>query len=353
MEQFTSATLIERKLGTFCRTVRFRPGDVLRKAGHHYTDMYWLTEGELDVALEGVAARFMLGAESPVGEISFLRGCPATATVTARTAGAAIVLDDPTLLHLGESEPAWTASLLRYLATVADERTSTNLTFVSSGASPGPGIVAIHLCRSPEMIQKAQRLRYEVYCEELGRTSPHADHARRIITDPLDAFAHTFIALEGDEPIATLRGNLSAEGSVGILEELYGMRNSPRHPAATSICTKFVVKKAKRGGPAALKLVAAMVRFGLRHGVEECYIDSIPALVHYYKALGFRVTGEAFFHRENGPSLPMMVNVTRHGARLSKDFTARGYLRFYLTAQTIKLWDRGKSAATIRPWRRQ
>jgi hypothetical protein len=314
--------------------------------------MYWLTDGEVDVALDGAPARFMLGAGSPVGEISFLRGCPATATVTARTAAAALVLDDPTLAQVGKREPALMAALLRHLAKVAEERTSTNLTFISGDRSPGAE-VAVHLCRSLEMIAKAQRLRYQVYCEELGRTSPHADHERRIITDSLDAFAHTFVALEGDEPIATLRGNLAAEGSLGLLEELYGMRNSPRHPAATAICTKFVVTKEKRGGPAALRLIAAMVRFGLRHGVEECYIDSIPALIHYYKALGFKVTGEAFFHRENGPSFPMALDVTRHGSRLSRDFTPRGYLRFYLTAQAIKLWDRAKPASATRQWRRQ
>jgi predicted GNAT family N-acyltransferase len=77
------------------------------------------------------------------------------------------------------------------------------------------------------------------------------------------------------------------------------------HPQATAICTKFIVKRSRRGGPAAMKLISAMVRFGLRIDVKECYIDCIPALLPYYKALGFTIIGHQFFHRENGPSFPM------------------------------------------------
>jgi hypothetical protein len=42
-----------------------------------------------------------------------------------------------------------------------------------------------------------------------------------------------------------LRTNLSFEGSLGILEELYGMR-APHYPRATGICTKFIVRKSAR-----------------------------------------------------------------------------------------------------------
>jgi hypothetical protein len=129
------------------------------------------------------------------------------------------------------------------------------------------------------------------------------------------------------------------------------MTASRRHPAATAICTKFIVRRDKRRGPAAMKMIAAIVRFGIRHGVKECYIDCIPSLIHYYRALGFTVTGEQFFHRENGPSFPMMIDVERHGRRLSSEFTSTGYLRLYAAAQAFKWWDRVRSAAA-RPARR-
>jgi len=94
-------------------------------------------------------------------------------------------------------------------------------------------IVAIYLCRNETMLETALRLRYEVCYQELGRDSPYADHVKKIITDNLDDFGHIFIAIEDGETIGTLRLNLSIEGSLGVLEELYGMRTSAFHPAST------------------------------------------------------------------------------------------------------------------------
>jgi hypothetical protein len=85
-----------------------------------------------------------------------------------------------------------------------------------------------------------------LYCGEFGRQSPNADHGRGIIADDLDRFGHCFIAVEAGETIGTLRLNLTSEGPLGMVEELYGMRSSPHYPAATSVCTKFIVEKAKR-----------------------------------------------------------------------------------------------------------
>jgi predicted GNAT family N-acyltransferase len=178
----------------------------------------------------------------------------------------------------------------------------------------------------------------------LGRHSPYADHDRKIIADHLDDAGNTFVAIEAGETIGTLRVNLCAHGPIGILEELYGMKASPHHPKATSICTKFVVKKSKRGSAASMKLIAAVVRYGIRNSVKECYIDCIPALLPYYKALGFRITGQEFFHRENGPSHPMVLDLAKHGESLSKEGGLR-YLSLIIRAQAIKWIDRIRGRA--------
>lgn len=300
--------------------------------------MFWLTEGQVDVAID--AGRLSLTAGAPVGEISFLYGFPATATVTAERETSALVIDDEALAKMEKQRPDLAAEFLRHLAEVADERTSENLVFAPTVARPSGAVVTVHLCRTDKMKLEAQQLRYQIYVEELGRNSPYADHERRTITDDLDAFAHTFLAMKDGEMVGTLRGNLPAEGSVGYLEELYGMTLSPKHPAATAICTKFAIRKEHRGGAAAMELIAAMVRFGLRHGVQECYIDCVPRLVHYYRALGFKICGQMFFHREHGPSFPMVVDVSRHGQKLSQGLKPSGYLQLYIAAQAFKWWDR-------------
>jgi hypothetical protein len=177
-------------------------------------------------------------------------------------------------------------------------------------------VIDVVLCRDRTMLESAQRLRYQVYCIELGRQSPHADHDRMIIGDPLDRFGHTFIAIEDGETIGTLRTNFCKEGSLGIYEEHYGMRASKHHPDQTAICTKFIVKRSKRGSLAFFKLMFDGLQYLTRRGAAECYIDCIPSLVPFYERCEFRVAGEVFCHNENGPSIPLMLDLARHGNSL-------------------------------------
>ena len=331
-------------LAPLCREVRFEAGDLLRRRGVHYLDMYWITEGYVGVHLDdGATPSAVRGIGSPVGEIGFLRGSPATATVIARSAVRGLAIDDPTLRRLEQEAPALTAQLMRHLAQVADERTSQNLTFVSSaGSYAQTPAVEVLLCRQPEMLRAAQRLRYEVYCEELERSSPFADHAQRIIADDLDATGYTFIAVEAGEAVGTIRANRPSEGSLGVLEELYGMRASPHYPAKTAVCTKFIVSRSRRTTLTAFKLIGAIARFGVANDVRECYGDCIPSLLPFYQALGFVQSGEQFFHRENGPSYPIVIDLAAHGEKLSGDLALYDYLRIYAHANFIKWRDRSR-----------
>ena len=337
-------TFDAKVLRPFCREVRFEPGQRLREKGQHYRDMFVITEGSVEVGVpagNGVRALVLADSGSPIGEIGYLRGCGATATVTAKTAVSALRIDDVVMARLERERPAVAAQLLGHLAETASERTSFNLTLSSSAAGwVGARAIDVLMCRNAEMLAEAQRLRYEVYCGELGRNSPYADHDRKTIADDLDRFGTTFIAVVDGEIIGTLRGNLSSEGALGHLEDLYGMRNSPHHPHATAICTKFIVRKSRRGGPAAVKLISAVSGFGVRNQVAECYIDCVPSLLPYYKAMGFTIVGRKFFHRENGPSYPMKVDFARHGKRLSREGGARDYLRLFARAEAIRLVDR-------------
>jgi len=208
-EPVSAASIDSSWLQSFCRQVRFQPGDLIRQKGQHYGDMYLITEGSCDVDREiGVgAARFAVrGVGSPIGEIGFLRGLPALATVTAKTAVGALIIDDPTLTRLEQEQPIPTAQLFRQFGQIAEERTSYNLTLASAaGAYTSGRAIDVHLCRNKDMLESAQRLRYEVYCGELGRQSPYADHARTVIADDLDDTGYTFIAVEDGATIGTLR----------------------------------------------------------------------------------------------------------------------------------------------------
>jgi CRP-like cAMP-binding protein len=343
----TQASIDTEALRSFCPAVRFKAGDILRHKGQHYSDMYLMVDGSVavDRQLKGSPEIVIAGCGSPIGEIGFLHGGPATATVTAKTATSALVIDDSTVASLEKHQPPLAVQVLRQLASIAEERMSDNLVLDSPAkAFRAAPEISVLLCRNQAMLEKAQRLRYTVYCEELQRRSPYADHTKKIIADDLDIAGHTFIAIEKGETIGTVRLNLCSEGPVGILEELYGMGASKHHPAATAVCTKFIVKKAKRGGPTSLKLISALARYGMRSSVKETYIDCVPALLPYYKAIGFTVAGEPFFHRENGLSHPMVLEAARHGRRLSNERGVREYLNVIMKAQFFKLVDSVRGA---------
>jgi len=313
---------LPERLQVRCESVNFAPGDKLRQKGQHYSTMYLVTSGRVEIDL-GKGKDKLEPPVGPaglaVGEIGFLRGLPATATVTALSDVTALKLDDAILTRLEVEAPEVAVALLRFLGETAEERTSQNIQIAATSPSPEKEqSIRVLLCRNKDMLTDAQRLRYRVYCEELGRSSPHAHHDRKVLADDLDQFGHSFIAVENERPIGTLRANRPSEGAVGILESLYNMTSSEFHPAKTIVCTKFVILNEKRTSSAGIKLVAAFARFSVQHNVRECYIDCIPSLRPYYMAIGFRTAGEKFLHRENGPSYPLKIDLEKSMARMER-----------------------------------
>lgn len=335
----TAPPISPQALAAHCRAARFAAGDVLRRQGHHYWDMYVVAEGEVEIDIAGASAArtLVLGAVTPIGEIGFLNGCPATATVTAKTPVSALVIDDATLWRIEEEDPSLAVALSRFLARHSEARVTANAALFSMhGAARRGSAVEVHLCRNEEMLRQAARLRYQVYCEELGRNSPYADHEQKTIRDKFDDFGHTFIAVEDGDVIGTLRGNRPTEGALGTLEDHYGMRSSAHYPERIGVVSKFVIRRGKRRGPAALKLISALTRYGLRHGSREVYVDCVPALIPYYRALGFEPAGEAFHHYEHGTSVPLRLDLEKHGGWLCREPGLRQHLTLYLRLRIFR-----------------
>jgi predicted GNAT family N-acyltransferase len=305
-----------------CRESAFAPGAVLRTKGLLSIDMYLLTDGEVEVSVErnGQANAIAYARRgAPIGEIGFLTGVPATATVTAKTASRALYIDDPTWREIERREPALAVELYRKLADVAEGRQSYNLRFLATGETRQPDVTSkIMLCRTPEQLLEAQRIRYEVYCEELGRTSPFADAEKKVIADDLDATGHVLLALEDEAPIATLRMNLARHGPLGLLGELYGMAQSPHHPQGTAIVTKFIVRKDHRVGPSSFRLMTTALEMAQRYDIRECFMDCVPDLLPFFASLGFVQSGPPFLHRENGCSYPLVLDIERHAKKVAR-----------------------------------
>ncbi len=328
-------------LEPYCKRQVFKTGDVLRQRGRYYRDLFLLTEGVVDVQLaragdKGNMIERTTGA--PIGEIGFLSGRAASADVVAKTTVCAFVISDADLYAIEAADGALAVKLSRYLGATLEERLAEDqLPGGLSGAlTPMPDIEML-MCRTDEMMQEAQHLRYRVYCEELGRDSPYADHKAKIIRDDLDDFGHTFVARRNNETVGTIRGNLPTEGHIGLLEDLYGMSGSQFHPSASCIATKFIVSRSERGGDVAMRLFGAITGYAVDQNVREAYIDCVPALLPYYRSMGFRIAAEKFLHYENGPSHPLVLDVTKHGKRLSGAFGPLRMAEMVLKAKAFKL----------------
>jgi predicted GNAT family N-acyltransferase len=309
-------------LKAYCREVSFPAGAALRTKGLLSVDMYLLTDGEVEVSIDRkLAPSLRLAARrgAPIGEIGFLTGVPATATVTARTDARALYIDNSAWRELERRQPDLAVELYRHLAEVADGRQSHNLLFRADEEPAREANTAeIVLCQTPELLHSAQQIRYQIYCGELGRTSPFADAEKGIIADELDEAGHVLLALDNGVPVATLRMNMRRDGSLGLLEDLYGMAQSPHHPEGTAICTKFIVKKSHRLGQFCFRLMSTAVEMAQRYDIKHCYIDCIPELRPFYATLGFAQSGPAFLHRENGRSYPLMLDIDRYARRIAR-----------------------------------
>ena len=73
--------------------VHFGAGDVLRQKGQFYRDLLLILEGEAEVRL-GPSRLLTVGPGHPIGELGYLNGTAANATVTAKGRLLAWRLDD-------------------------------------------------------------------------------------------------------------------------------------------------------------------------------------------------------------------------------------------------------------------
>lgn len=107
------------KLGSLIQSRTYRPGEIVIRKGETNRDLFFLTEGLVDITRSEGDTEFMLNEIEPpyiLGEIAFLFGIPRTATATARTEVKTFVLKYEDLKELLKDFPAWLPALLTSLA---------------------------------------------------------------------------------------------------------------------------------------------------------------------------------------------------------------------------------------------
>ncbi len=301
------------------RPVRFGPGDILRHKGAFAPDMLLLQSGKVDVILSEMEdVHLTTGPGTIVGEIGFLTGKGASATLRAVTDVTALSLDSMALGRIQHGNPAVAADVLRHLAGLMQFRAQQNEALLAElMPQPGDGGFEIIRCSTLDQLRIAQRVRYDVFCLEFGRSSPYADPVEGTIVDDLDRNGASFVAYHSRQAIGTMRVNLGRDGDFGILPELYGMADTPFSIHNSSVITKYAIREAWRGGSAYIRLFAAIGTYVHASGARAIFIDCVPDLARFYTTMGFTRTAPDFIHYENGLSVPMVLDLDDYQRRMS------------------------------------
>ena len=107
------------KLSTLIQSRNFSPGEVMIGQGETRRDLFFLTDGVVEISRKDGDADLVLNKiEAPyiLGDVAFLFGMPRTATAKAKTDVTAFVLKQEDISELLKDLPPWVHPLLTSLA---------------------------------------------------------------------------------------------------------------------------------------------------------------------------------------------------------------------------------------------
>ena len=165
------------------------------------------------------------------------------------------------------------------------------------------GAFALRLARDDRDLRAAQRLRYEVFVEELGGDGPLVDHQARLERDAFDPwFEHLLL-------IDTARDPATLSDVVGV----YRLLTSDRMPLAGQFYSEgeFDLAPLKASGRRLLELGRSCVAKDLRGGAAMFHLWN--GLADYVLERGIEVMfGAASFHGVDAAALAQPLSYLYH-----------------------------------------
>lgn len=185
--------------------------------------------------------------------------------------------------------------------------------------------------RDARLREEVYRFRYDIYVREMARAQKDADHRRGRIEDSLDAFAVLLAAIDASSGLVagTVRANVLGDGDIGPYDDLYGLgRLSTAARRATSITTRLMVERTRRGSVLAARLATALYALGVARGVTTDYIDCNAHLVPFFQHLGYRPL-RLIHHPDYGRVTLMRIDIgdTAHLRRCGSPLAAVHHCR--------------------------
>jgi GNAT superfamily N-acetyltransferase len=143
----------------------------------------------------------------------------------------------------------------------------------------------------PSVREAVFRFRYDIYVREMRRRQKDADHERQRVEDILDRDAILLAAVDtgSGRVVGTARSNIVGRSEIGVYDRLYGLDAlSARERTVTTITTRFMVDRERRGTVLAMQLARSLFARGAARGITTDYIDCNEPLVPFFERLGYR-----------------------------------------------------------------
>jgi CRP-like cAMP-binding protein len=288
--------------------VTFESGEILRERGAFAPDMLLIESGEVSCILsDNDTGHLTVGPGAIVGEIGFLTGQGATATLRALGPVTALSLDARALQRLRKDAPDVAADVLRHLAGLLRSRTAQNE--AATPAAEAPDQIDVLRCSTLDQRRTAQRVRYDVLCLEEGQISPDADDEDGIIADDLDASGTAFIAFTGVQAVGMMRLNLGSEAGE-LLVGFQGVAGSATARDKLAVISAVAIHEAYRTEQLYGQFLAAIRTFAQASGAEALVVSSPPEHEHLLAAHGFQRQQGAALAQEEGLRAMVLAPLT-------------------------------------------
>lgn len=190
--------------------------------------------------------------------------------------------------------------------------------------------------------EKVYQFRYRIYVEELGYSPPGADHARKRLTDELDPYSRSYALIQDGNLVGCVRATVLAElPDPTPLVVKFRMEPALATFGISGICTtsRFMFDTKHRGRKGMVQLMEAAYRDARERNIRLNYGDCDPALLSFYRHLGYRPCGPPFCDPHHGLKVPILMllgdqeyfaQVRSPLARIASEFpddaVARGWL---------------------------
>lgn len=150
--------------------------------------------------------------------------------------------------------------------------------------------------------------RYQIYVEVMSRRQKCADHARRMIREPLDERGENYLAVKDGMIVGTVRRNRMDDPAAGYYAKLYRLHLfGETRQDRIAMTTKLMVRPDLQGGTVAPRLIAAYAKESYSSGNQVDLLDCNQNLIPFMERLGYFSYRRWAFHTEFGTVRPMFL----------------------------------------------